>query len=47
MYIFQYVGASGYDTSYSPDSGSIFFKIEKNGDKYSIFVHDVISSDGT
>lgn len=33
------------DTSYSPDSGSIFFKIEKNGDKYSIFVHDVISSD--
>lgn len=34
------------DTSYSPDSGSIFFKIEQNGDKYSIFVHDVISSDG-
>ena len=33
------------DTSYSPDSGSIFFKIEQNGDKYSIFVHDVISSD--
>lgn len=32
-------------TSYSPDSGSIFFKIEQNGDKYSIFVHDVISSD--
>lgn len=33
------------DTSYSPNSGSIFFKIEQNGDKYSIFVHDVISSD--
>lgn len=33
------------DTSYSPDNGSVFFKIEKNGDRYSIFVHDVISSD--
>ncbi len=33
------------DTSYSPDSDSIFFKIEQRGEKCSIFVHDVISSD--